>query len=126
MGDGVVARQLVEGSIRCAAIEYSSLTAQLMTEQLQVTRIPTLQLYKGTTKLWQSPKPTSGNQSHDDAALGYPANKITRNNVKAGDLKREVKRLLAMSKDELNAYVTDFEDDGILEEAMEDAFFDNM
>ena len=123
MGDGVVARQAVEGSIRCAAIEYGSLTAQLMTEQLQVTRIPTLQLYKGTTKLWQSPKLQEKN-SHE--ALGYPANKITRNNVKAGDLKREVKRLLAMSEDELNAYVAGFDDDGILEDAMEDAFFDNV
>ena len=127
LGDGVVARHAVEGTIRCAAIESSSLTAELVTEKLQVTSIPTLQLYKGTTKLWQSPLPTKQHSSSDgDPALNYPANKVTRNNAKTTDLKLEIKRLLAMTEAELNAYVANFEDDGVLEDAMEDAFFDNM
>ena len=112
LGDGVVARRAVTGSIRCAAIEYSSLTAKLITEQLQVQGVPTLQLYKGTTKVWQS-------KSTND---GHP-NKT--NKIKAGDLKREVQRLLAMSGDELDSYVANLEDDGILEEPMEDSYFDN-
>jgi len=112
LGDGVIARRAVKGKIRCASIEYSSVTARLITEHLQIQGVPSLQLYKGTTKLWQS-------KSNND---GHP-NK--NNKIKTSDLKREVKRLLAMPDDECKAYLRDFQDDGILEEAMEESFFDN-
>lgn len=113
MGDGVIDRRAVEGEVRFAAIEYGSLTAKLITEQLQVQGVPTLQLYKGTTKLWES---KSSNEGHPNK---------TNTKVKTSHLKQEVIRLLDMTADELEDYVEDFEDDGILGETYEDSFFDN-
>ena len=65
-------------------------------------KLPTLQLYKGTKKLWQA----SGVKS-----------------IK--DLTAELTHLLSLSSTDLQEYANDFEDDGILEDAIEESFFDN-
>ena len=77
-------------------------TSYFIHEQLQVKALPTLQLYKGTKKLWQA----SGVQS-----------------IK--ELSKKVDRLLALSADEFQTFVDEAEDDGVLEEAIEESFFDN-
>lgn len=104
-GDWVdpVARKAVTGEMRCAEVEFGSVTSRFIHDQLQIEALPTLQLYKGTTKLWQG---------------------------KGGDsikhLKKEVKRLLSLSQSGLEEYVNhEVKNDGILEEAIEDSFFDN-
>lgn len=104
-GDGVdrVARKAVTGEMRCAEVEFGSVTSRFIHDQLQIEALPTLQLYKGTTKLWQG-----------------------RGSDSIRHLEKEVKRLLALSQSDLEEYVDhEVVDDGILEEAMEDSFFDN-
>jgi hypothetical protein len=102
-GDYVQDGKALEGNIRCAHIEFAvGVTSHFIHEQLQVKSLPTLQLYKGTQKLWQ--------------ASGHQAIKV---------MEAEVKRLLSMSPQDLQEYVDDLEDDGVLEEAMEESFFDN-
>ena len=104
-GDGVdrVARKSITGDIRCAEIEFGPGTSRFIHEQLQIKGLPHLQLYKGTTKLWEG----SGGKSPQG-------------------LDKEVERLLAMSSSDLETYIAEeVEDDGILAEAVEDSFFDN-
>jgi len=104
-GDGVdrVARKAITGEMRIAEVQFGSVTSRFIHEQLQIEAIPTLQLYKGTTKLWQG-----------------------RGGESIKHLEKEVKQLLALSQSELEDYVDhEVEDDGILEEAIEDSFFDN-
>lgn len=102
-GDFVRNGKSEQGEIRCADIEFSvGLTSHFIHEQLQVKALPSLQLYKGTKKLWQ--------------ASGLKSSKL---------MAAEVKQLLSLPPTVLAEYATAVDDDGILEEAMEDSFFDN-
>jgi hypothetical protein len=100
LGDGVVNRQKVQGSIRCAQVEYSSETVDFITKQLQVQSVPTMQLYQGTNKIWQ----VSGKSDTQG-------------------LKKQLAGLEDMSTQELRIHAESL-DDGILEEAIQDTMYD--
>lgn len=103
LGDGVLHRQQVEGKIRCARVEYGSKTYKFITEQLRVQAVPTLQLYNGLNKLWEvSGKTTTSTKS----------------------LRNALDKYWGMDEDELRVHAEE-SDDGILQEAIEDTFFDN-
>jgi len=99
MADGIVNRQLVKGRIRCAQVEVSSETKSFITEQLQVIGVPTLQLYRGTYKIWEG----SG-----------------KSNTK--ELREILSNLEKMRPEKLQAHA-EAEDDGILLAAIEDSMF---
>lgn len=101
LGDAIVDRQMVEGPIRFATIEYGSETARLVTETLKIPAVPTLQVYKGTHKIWEEhgAKTTKG-------------------------LKSTLTLLRSMTPDELEAYAEEV-DDHILTQAVEESFFDS-
>ena len=101
-GDGIVSRRKVEGKIRCAKIEYNQQTKSLITDTLQIAKVPTLQLYSGLNKVWENSGTT---------------------NTK--ELRSMLHDLDLMSSDELQDYAEDV-DDGILQDALEDTFFDDL
>mmetsp|Transcript_26339 Transcript_26339/g.43277 ORF Transcript_26339/g.43277 Transcript_26339/m.43277 type:complete len:260 (+) Transcript_26339:54-833(+) len=98
-GDTILDRQLVQGSVRFAAIEFGSETCRLITETLQVPGVPTFQLYSGIYKLWQQ-----------------HGAKTTR------ELQMELERLSTSAEDIRERAQS--VDDGILENAIEERFFD--
>jgi hypothetical protein len=100
LGDGIASRQKVEGPLRFAEISYSPETNHFIQDQLQVAAVPTLQLYHGLNKVWQR----SGS-------------KDTR------DLRAQVFSLEQKSPEDLVAYAEQ-EDDGILQHAIDDSFYD--
>ncbi|CAB9523239.1 expressed unknown protein [Seminavis robusta] len=101
-GDGVVARRAVDGPIRCAEMEYSDVTAHVM-DALQIEAVPTLQLYRGTKRIWES------------------------GTSRVQELTKQVELLLQLQPHELDEFVErcSLDDAGILEQAYEDSFFDN-
>jgi hypothetical protein len=101
MGDGIVDRQKVDGTIRCARVEYSPQTSRFLTETLGVRQVPSLHLYVGTAKVWSNHGKTNCNE-----------------------LRTEIVKLESMSAAELLAH-TEAVDDGILQEAIEDSFYDS-
>ena len=101
-GDGIMNRQKVRGKIRCAEVEYGSDTWEFVTEKLQVRAVPTLQLYSGLHKLWELSGKTS-----------------TR------ALKEELLKLQSLDEGQLQAHAVSV-DDGVLEEVIEESFFDNF
>lgn len=100
-GDVVSNGNFVQGRIRCAEVEFKSVEAsRWVTEELRVKAIPTLQLYSGTSKMWEG---------------------IGAKNTKM--LQDELRRLEHMPLDDLRAH-GELVDDGILEQALEDSFYD--
>lgn len=101
LGDSIVDRKRVDGSIRFAAIEYGSETARLVTETLRIPGVPTLQVYKGTHKVWEEhgAKSTKG-------------------------LKTALTNLQSMSVEQLEAHA-EAVDDHILINAIDESFFDS-
>lgn len=94
-------RSVVQGRIRCAEVEFKSVeTSRWVTEELRIKAIPTLQLYSGTFKVWQG--------------LGAKNTKL---------LEEELHRLEHLSSDDVRAHGESV-DDGILQQAMEDNFYD--
>lgn len=93
-------RHKVEGSIRFAAVEYGSETSRLITETLKIRGVPTLQLYSGVHKLWEEngPKTVQG-------------------------LKKKLQEIESMSLVEIRELAEEL-DDRILENAIEESFFD--
>ena len=51
MGDRIVDQQLIDGDIRFAQIEYNPESQAFITEELQISGVPTTQMYVGTNKL---------------------------------------------------------------------------
>jgi hypothetical protein len=101
LGDGIASRKKVEGPLRFAEIAYSPETNHFIQDQLQVDAVPTLQLYHGLNKVWQR----SGT-------------KDTR------DLREQLFCLEQKSPEDLVAYAEQ-EDDGILQHAIDDSFYNH-
>lgn len=100
-GDGVSNESSTLGRIQCAEVEFKSAeSSQWVTEDLQVKAIPTLQLYCGTSKIWEG--------------IGAKNTKL---------LQDELRRLKNMSPDDLRAH-GELMDDGILQQALENNFYD--
>lgn len=100
-GDGILNGNVVQGRIRFAEVEFKNTeTSRWITEELRIKAIPTLQLYSGTFKVWQG--------------LGAKNTKL---------LQDELRRLEHLSSDDLRAHGESM-DDGILQQAMEDSFYD--
>lgn len=100
-GDGILNKKIVHGRIRCAEVEFKTKeTSRWITDELCIKAIPTLQLYSGTNKVWQG---------------------LGAKNTKA--LQDELRRLEHLSSDDLRAH-GELEDDGILQQALEDSFYD--
>jgi len=100
LGDGIVDRQKVRGSIRFAQVEYSDETRLFLTEQLQIRQVPTLQLYHQQRKLYEEAGMT---------------------NVKG--LQAAV-QALPTDAFELMTHAEEV-DDGILEAAIDEAFYES-
>ena len=101
-GDTIVNRQKVTGSIRFAEVQYSDETRLFLTEKLQVRQVPTLQVYThGKYKVFEQSGMT---------------------NTK--DLIQTLDSLAEKSADELLEFAESV-DDGVLEMAIEDSFFDS-
>ena len=101
LGDGIVAKQKLLGTVRFAQVEYSTKTNHLISDQLRIEGVPTLQLYHGLNKVWQ----------------GSGAGRIEK------DLRVQVDSMLKMDSDELIAQAQ-AADDGILQAAIEESFYD--
>jgi thiol-disulfide isomerase/thioredoxin len=100
LGDGIVDRQKVEGSIRFAQVEYSDETSLFLTEQLQIRQVPTLQLYRSKQKLYEE--------------AGMTNTKGLQTAMQA--LPTDAYELLAHAEEV---------DDGILEAAIDEAFYES-
>lgn len=94
-----MARQKVSGPVRFAQIAYAPVTSGFI-EALKIPGFPTLQLYKGAHKVWEG-----------------------AGQVNTKQLKREIAFLSALAPAEL-AELAEDRDDGILELAIEDSFYD--
>lgn len=101
LGDGIASRQKVNGPVRFAEIAYSPETNHFIQDQLQVEAVPTLQLYHGLNKLWQR----SGTKD-------------------TKDLREQVYSLEQKSREDLVQYA-ELKDDGILQHAIDDSFYDS-
>lgn len=115
IGDGILQRKKVEGKVRFAEIEFSfragkemsvseSITTDFVTNTLQVKTIPTLHLYYGHHKVWE----TSGKTT-------------TKELKQAID---EIERLTSSNTGySLDSLAID-RDDGILKQAIEESFYE--
>lgn len=121
-GDVVVDRHAQDGQVRFATVEYTDVTARFIQEQLQIQAVPTLQLYKGKVKVWESSK--AGEKCDDDhpPTVVGGGKGVIKNTM---PLKREIQSWLELSSQEQAARLEQVHDDGILEEAIEDSFFDD-
>ena len=98
-GDTVHDRHKIRGDLRFAQVEYNPRSASFITDTLKIPGVPTLQLYHGTHKLWEElgPKSIHGLQDALDSIKGLSPEELCE---------RSHQR-----------------DDGILQAAMEDLFF---
>ena len=98
-GDAIHDRQKVPGDIRFAQVEYNPRSASFITDTLKIPGVPTLQLYHGTRKLWEElgPKSIHGLRDALEAIQGLSPEELTEQSLER--------------------------DDGILQAAMEDLFF---
>lgn len=115
IGDGILQRKKVEGKVRFAEVEFSfragkemsvseTITTDFVTNTLQVKSIPTLHLYYGHHKVWE----TSGKTT-------------TKELKQAID---EIERLTSSNTGySLDTLAID-RDDGILKQAIEDSFYE--
>ena len=71
-------------------------------ETLQIAKVPTLQMYSGLNKIWENCGTTTTNE-----------------------LRSKLNEVDQMTYDELREYAED-EDDGILQGALEEIFFDDF
>jgi hypothetical protein len=101
LADGIVARQKVQGRIRCAQVEYTQQTKTLITYHLKVKKVPTLQLYCGLSKLWE----VSGKTD-------------------TKELRAQLSKVEHLSTEELLEHAESL-DDGILQGAIEDSFYES-
>ena len=89
---------------------------------MQIQAVPTLQLYKGMHKVWESSKAGEKCDHDHPPTLVGGGKGVIKNTM---PLKREIKSWLALSSQEQAARLEDCQEDGILEEAIEDSFFDD-
>ncbi|KAL3933521.1 MAG: hypothetical protein SGBAC_010359 [Bacillariaceae sp.] len=101
LGDGFVSSKKVQGQLRFAEVAYSPKTNRFIEDELQVEAMPTLQVYHGFHKLWER----SGTKY-------------------ARDLRNTVLRLESKTEEELLT-LGETQDDGILQDAMEDTMYDS-
>lgn len=99
-GDGVASRKMVEGPLRFAEVAFSPETNHFIQDQLKVKAVPTLQLYHGLHKLWQR-----------SGTMG------------THDLRDTVLQLESKSTEQLLIFGEE-EDDGILQDAIEDTMYE--
>ena len=98
-GDGIVARQKVQGRVHCAQIALTPSTKHLVQDQLQVDRFPTIQLYWNQYKVMD--------------ISGCTDTKL---------VEERVKELWSLSPQELRDRAEAL-DDGVWQELVEDRFF---
>jgi hypothetical protein len=98
-GDTVTDRHKVLGSIRFAQVEYNPRSAAFITQTLQVPGVPTFQLYSGTNKLWEE---------------------IGSKSIKG--LETALASIHGLSREEIQEQAQQT-DDGILQAALQEAFF---
>ena len=101
-GDVIADSQKVSGDVRFAEVTYGPETSYFIMDQLQVEGVPTLQLYHGLNKIWQG----SG---------GGRIEKDLRNNVES--------LLQLQSTNDMTSFAQEM-DDGILQAAIEECFYD--
>jgi thiol-disulfide isomerase/thioredoxin len=105
-GDVIQDRHKIVGSIRFAQVEYTPRSAPFITKTLQVQGVPTLQLYQGTRKLWE--------------AVGTGGGGTGAKSINGLQLQLDAIKGMAYREREELAITND---DGILQAAMEEAFF---
>lgn len=106
IGDGVENRQKVQGHVRFGQVAYSKETACFLTETLRIRSVPTMQVYAGLNKLWEE-----------------------AGKVDTRSLEHELSRLENEYDDLTGSDFTEYAesvDDGLLQEAIEDASFDHL
>ncbi|MGK3750838.1 MAG: hypothetical protein ACI8RD_003138 [Bacillariaceae sp.] len=99
MGDRIVDQQLIDGDIRFAQIEYNPESQAFITEELQISGVPTTQMYVGTNKLLEGGS--------------------TIKNVRT-----ELTQIEGLSHEELLQRAEDA-DDGVLTGLIEESFYDS-
>eukprot|EP00538_Stauroneis_constricta_P007297 CAMPEP_0119571092 /NCGR_PEP_ID=MMETSP1352-20130426/43946_1 /TAXON_ID=265584 /ORGANISM="Stauroneis constricta, Strain CCMP1120" /LENGTH=220 /DNA_ID=CAMNT_0007620771 /DNA_START=687 /DNA_END=1349 /DNA_ORIENTATION=- len=99
LGDGIIARQKVQGDVRFAQVRYSN-NIKTMLGDLRILQVPTMQVYYGDRKLWSVSGETNTKSLH-----------------------AELNRLQQLSNEELETFAEQ-QDDGLLADAIEDARYD--
>lgn len=99
MGDRIVDQQLIDGDIRFAQIEYNPESQAFITEELQISGVPTMQMYVGTNKLLEGGS--------------------TIKNIRT-----ELTQIEGLSHEELLQRAEDA-DDGVLTGLIEESFYDS-
>jgi len=98
-GDSIQDRHRILGDIRFAQVEYNPQSASFITQTLKIPGVPTLQVYVGMKKLWEE-----------------------RGSKSIRGLKDTIHSIHGLRIDELQSRAEEM-DDGVLQEATEDSFF---
>lgn len=100
-GDAILNRVKVPGIARFAQVEYSPKLERFITEVLQIKGVPTIQIYHGTNKVWDS--------------TGVTGTK---------DILEQIENWQKLTPDERIEY-SERMDDGVLKSAIDNCFFDD-